>query len=463
MDVKELVEKQREFFLSGGTASVDERRRLLKRLKEAVKENEELVLDALKLDLGKPRFEAYVSEVLHFYSEVDYAVSHIKRWSRPRRRLTPLLNLPAASYTYRQPYGVVLILSPWNYPFDLAMVPLVYAVAAGNTVVLKPSEVSENTSRILSRLIKEVFDERHVAVVEGGPEVAKGLLEERFDYIFYTGNPTVGRYVMEKASRHLTPVTLELGGKSPAIVCKEKDFELAVKRIVWGKCFNAGQTCIAPDYVLVERGRKEEFVRLFSRWVEVFYGDVRTSPDYGRIVSQRHFDRLALLVEMEKDNVLYGGEMDRDQLFISPTVIDASWDSPSMQEEIFGPVLPVIEFESVDEVVDRISRMPEPLAVYLFTSDAGLRELFMRRVKSGALVCNDCLVHFVSPWLPFGGIGESGMGKYHGRWGFETFTNEKAVVHRANVMDLPVRYPPYKGWKLSFLRRLGRILTGFGI
>ncbi len=458
----ELVAKQREFFLSGGTLGVEERIRYLKALKEVVSAREDAILAALKLDLGKPRFEAYISEVAHFHMEVDYALSHIKRWSRPKRRLTPLLHFPAASYTYRQPYGVVLIISPWNYPFDLAMVPLVYAVAAGNTAVVKPSEFSPNTSRILREIVEEVFPEEYVKVVEGEADVAKALLEEKFDYIFYTGSPVVGRYVMEAAAKNLTPVTLELGGKSPVVIWREDKWELAVKRVVWGKCFNAGQTCIAPDYVVLERGRLQEFADLFSHWIEAFYGDIASSADYARIVNERHFYRLKMILDAERENIVYGGGTDKDRLFIEPTVVKADWDSPSMQEEIFGPILPVIEADDLQEVISKINSRPEPLALYLFTSEKEIQDIFMKRVRSGALVCGDCLVHFVSTWLPFGGIGESGMGKYHGRWGFETFTNKKAVMKRARMLDLPVRYPPYKSWKLSFLRKFGSFLCRFG-
>lgn len=381
-----------------------------------------------------------------------------------KRRLTPLVNCPGSSYTYRQPYGVVLIISPWNYPFNLALVPLIYAVAAGNTVVLKPSEVSENTSRIIAKVVDSVFDREHVAVVEGGPDVARALLEEKFDLIFYTGNPVIGRYVMEKAAKHLTPVVLELGGKSPVVVWKEKNLDVSVKRIVWGKCFNAGQTCIAPDYVLLEKGLFDQFVSLFSKWLGKFYGEsVKATPHYARIINKRHFMRLRTVLEAEKDNIVLGGGWDEDALFIAPTLIKASPESPSMQDEIFGPILPVIEMESIEDMVNLINSRPEPLALYLFTSDSHIKRLFMERIRSGALLYGDCLVHFVSPWLPFGGIGESGIGKYHGKWGFEAFTNEKAIVDRPRVLDLPVRYPPYNKWKMSFIKRLGGFLTRFGV
>ncbi len=460
---EELVSSQRNFFISGNTMDVDTRINYLKQLKDVVSSYEASVLDALKLDLGKPRFEAFISEVSHFYMEVDYAISHIKRWSKARRRLTPFLHFPAVSYTYRQPYGVVLIISPWNYPFDLAMVPLVYAIAAGNTAVVKPSEFSPNTAKIISKMLSEVFPEEYVTVVEGDASVARALLEQKFDYIFYTGSPMVGRYVMEAASKYLTPLTLELGGKSPVVIWEENNWDLAVKRIVWGKCFNAGQTCIAPDYVVLEKGRTWKFVSLFSKWIENFYGDISSSPDYARIVNERHFDRLKMIMDAEKGNILYGGRAERDRLFIEPTVVKATWDSPSMQDEIFGPVLPVIEAETVGEVLERVNQRPEPLAFYLFTSNRRLEEMFMRSIRSGAFISGDCLVHFVSTWLPFGGIGESGMGKYHGRWGFETFTNEKAIMKRPKVLDLPVRYPPYRSWKLSFIKKLGSVLTKFGL
>lgn len=459
----ELVEAQRKFFLSGYTLNVQSRKEALRRLKSEVKKNERAIIEALRLDLGKPEFEAYVSEIAHFYMEVDHILSNIDSWTKKQRKPTPVINMPASSYTIRQPYGVVLIISPWNYPFNLAMVPLAYAITGGNTAILKPSEISEHTSRILNRIVSEVFDENYVKVIEGGADVANDLLNNKFDLIFYTGNPRVGRLVMKKASRNLTPVVLELGGKSPVVVWEKKNLDIATKRIAWAKCFNAGQTCIAPDYVIIEKGYLDRFVESFSKWIGKFYGSrLGESKDYARIVNHRHFDRLRKIIEAERDNILYGGGMDENSLFIEPTLIRANDDSPSMEDEIFGPILPVLEKENVEEVVSSINRKNEPLSIYLFTDSKSIEKYFLERTRSGAIIFGDCLVHFVSPWLPFGGIGESGMGKYHGKWGFECFTNEKAVMVRPGWPDIPIRYPPYSTWKLRLVKFVSRFLN-FGI
>ena len=460
---RNLVESQRKFFLSGYTLKVESRKEALRSLKAEVKKNEEAIIEALRLDLGKPYFEAYVSEIAHFYTEVDHILSNIDGWVKKQRKPTPIINMPALSYTVRQPYGVVLIISPWNYPFDLAMVPLIYAIAGGNTVILKPSEISEHTGKILNRIISEVFEENYVKVVEGGAEVASDLLDNKFDLIFYTGNPRIARIVMEKASRNLTPAVLELGGKSPAIVWEKKNFDVAIKRITWAKCFNAGQTCIAPDYVILEKGYLDRFVGSFSKWIKKFYGSrMKESKDYARIINLKHFDRLRRIIEAEKDNILYGGEVEESSIFIGPTLVRADEDSPSMQEEIFGPILPVLEKENIEEVLGFINGRSEPLSIYLFTDSKSIKDHFLERTRSGAIIYGDCLVHFVSPWLPFGGIGESGMGKYHGKWGFECFTNEKAVMVRPDWPDIPVRYPPYNTWKIRFVKFISRFLN-FGI
>ena len=453
-----LVQDQRDFFNSGVTRDIAFRAKQLKLLGRAIYGNRPLILKALKEDLGKPAFEAYVAEVSQVLSDVDAAAKKVRSWARPRRVRTPVFLFPASSYVYPEPLGVTLIIGPWNYPMDLVMAPLVGAVAAGNCAVVKPSEIAPATSNEVAKMIADTFEPSYIAAVEGGPDIAQSLLAQKFDHIFYTGGAVVGRLVMEAAARNLTPVTLELGGKSPCIVEPDTNLEHTARRIAWGKFFNAGQTCIAPDYLLVNRGIKRELLEAIIKYVRLFYGeDPANSPDFARIVSDRHFERVSGL--LGPGEILLGGDNDPSTRYIAPTIIDGvRAGDPVMREEIFGPVLPVIEYGELGEAIAFVNERPKPLALYFFSRDRGKQERVLAATSSGGCCMNDVLLHFSNSSLPFGGVGMSGFGKYHGKWSFDSFSNMKAVVRKSFLLDLYVRYPPYRN-TLKWTRKLLRYIT----
>jgi len=449
----DLVARQRAFFDSGATRPAAFRREQLRKLLRAILASERTILDAVRADLGKGDFEAFTTELYFTIHEIKGMIRRVGRWTNSERRPTGVFNFPGSARVIRDPHGVCLVMSPWNYPFMLSLMPVVGAIAGGNTVILKPSAYSPATSRAIAALLRETFSDNYVACVEGGREVNQGLLAERFDYIFFTGSVAVGKTVMEAASRHLTPVTLELGGKSPCIVDRSANVELAARRAAWGKCINAGQTCVAPDYFLVHESVRDEFIAAFERAVASFYGErPLESPDLPRIVSQKHFERLAALIEGAGPKLVFGGETDAKSLKIEPTVLaNVSWEDPVMREEIFGPIAPVIAWSDEDEILRKILGRPRPLALYLFTSDRGQERRILGRVPFGGGCVNDVVMHLASAELPFGGTGESGMGAYHGRASFETFTRMKSVMRKSTLVDVPVRYPPY-GKKYRRLR-----------
>ncbi len=441
---RELIERQRAYFLTGATRDVPFRLEMLKRLLDAVTRYEADLFLALKADLNKSTFESYVLEIGVVREEIRFAIKHLKRWAKPRKVKTTLPLFGSASWIYPEPYGVCLIVAPWNYPFNLAVAPLIGAIAAGNCAVLKPSELSPHTSQVLARLIRETFPEEYVCVVEGGVEESNALLRERFDHIFFTGSVHVGKIVMEAASRHLTPVTLELGGKSPCIVHADANLDLAARRIAWGKCLNAGQTCVAPDYLLVHRQVKEALLERMRSAIAGMYGeDVMRNPDYTRIVSQRHFERLTRF--LRDGEAVIGGRHDPVRLVIEPTVLDCvQWDDPVMQEEIFGPILPVLAYDNLDEAIAAVNARPKPLALYLFTESAKVQQTVLAQVSFGGGCVNDTLYHLANPHLPFGGVGESGIGGYHGKHSFDTFSHHKSVLKQTTLFDIPLRYPQTK-------------------
>lgn len=447
MDISGIVKKQKKYFASGATRDVRRRIDILKRLQQAIGASEKQLCEALGKDLGKSASESYMCEVGLTLSELQYQISHLKRWSKPRRRGTDLTNFHGKSFSLREPYGCVLVMSPWNYPFLLCMEPMIGAVAAGNCCVLKPSAYSPATSAAVKTLVKKVFPEEYVAVVEGGRAENSALLDEKFDYIFFTGGMTVGRLVMEKAAAHLTPVTLELGGKSPCIVDKTANLKLAAARLAFGKYLNCGQTCVAPDYLLIHRTVKEEFLKLFTETVERMYGkNPLENPDYGKIINKKHFDRLKGLMDREK--LIFGGGMNSDTLQIAPAVMDnISRRDAVMQEEIFGPILPVIPFDDLDQAFDFVSEGEKPLAAYLFTRSKEAQRQFLTRLSFGGGCINDTILHLATSRMGFGGVGGSGMGSYHGRKSFETFTHEKNILKKYNWIDMPLRYQPYSGTK----------------
>ncbi len=453
MDIQALVTAQRTYFSTGATLPLSARRAALQRLREAIKAREGDIAAALRSDLNKSPTESYMCEIGMTLSELRFVERHLDGWARDRRHLTPLAQFPARSFTVQEPYGVVLIMSPWNYPFLLAMEPLIGALAAGNCCVVKPSACSPAASAVIRDILSDCFPPELVAVVEGGRAENQALLDQEFDYIFFTGGVAVGREVMSKAARHLTPVTLELGGKSPCIVDATAKLDLAAKRIVFGKLLNCGQTCVAPDYLLVDRRVKEELLVCLQKWVAALYGsDPLDNEGYVRMVSQAQFRRVMGLIDPAK--VVFGGRGDPDALKIQPTVLDdISPDDPVMQEEIFGPVLPVLPFQDVQEALDFIRSRPKPLALYLFSQETRTQELFLRRASFGGGCINDTIIHLAASRMPFGGVGSSGMGRYHGKASFDTFSHQKSIVKKGTWLDLPVRYPPYTPAKDRLLRQ----------
>jgi aldehyde dehydrogenase (NAD+) len=451
MDIQALLTAQRAYFSTGATLPLSTRKGALKRLKTAIQRREGDICAALRSDLNKSPAESYMCEVGLTLSELSYVERHLPFWMGDRRHLTPLAQFPARSFTVQEPYGVVLIMSPWNYPFLLTMEPLIGAIAAGNCCVVKPSAYSPATSAVVRDILTECFPQELVAVVEGGRAENQALLDQKFDYIFFTGGVEVGKEVMARAAEHLTPVTLELGGKSPCIVDATARLDLAAKRLVFGKLLNCGQTCVAPDYLLIDRRVKDRFLAHVRKWVALQYGDALDNQGYVRMVNRKHFDRVMGLIDPSK--VVFGGKGDPDTLKIQPTVLNnVSPEDPVMQEEIFGPVLPVLTFDRVEEALDFVNARPHPLALYLFSRDKRVQELFLRRLSFGGGCINDTIIHLATSRMPFGGVGNSGMGSYHGKASFDTFSHRKSIVRKSSWVDLPVRYAPYSPLKDKLLR-----------
>ena len=453
-EYQNMIKRQKRYFQTGRTKPVRNRIRKLNLLYQWITEHEKEIAGALKEDLNKPESEAYMTEIGIVKEELRYICRHLKGWSAPQKVKAPLTQFPAASYIYREPYGVVLIMAPWNYPFQLSVIPLAEAMAAGNCVVLKPSAYAASTSRLLVRMVKEIFSPYEVTVVEGGRAENEFLLNEKFDYIFFTGSKSVGSYVMKRAAEHLTPVTLELGGKSPCIVDETADIKKAAKRIVWGKFLNAGQTCVAPDYIWVHRNVKGKLIKAMETYIRKLYGEnPHCSETYPSIVNLKHFQRLEGL--MVDGKVIFGGRRKKETLKIEPTLMDeVTWDSPVMKEEIFGPILPILSYYDIKEVIYSVRAGQKPLALYYFTKDQRRRATVLKHLSFGGGCINDTIVHLADVRLPFGGVGASGMGAYHGKEGFETFTHKKSVMKRSLHMDIPLRYPPYRKSSLWLMKRV---------
>ncbi len=451
--VASLLQRQRDFFDSETTRPLAWRLGKQQALEKALRANEARFFTALQADLGKSELEAFGTELGILYGELAHVRKHLKRWTQPRKVKTPLLLQPGTSWLYPEPLGVALIIAPWNYPVQLSFGPLIGALAAGCTAVIKPSELAPASAKVIEEVLSSVFDPSYVAVVQGGPETSQALLAERWDTIFFTGSPQVGVKVAEAAARHLTPVTLELGGKSPCYVDANTDIATTGRRIAWARFTNAGQTCVAVDYVLVDRRVKDRLVDSIRAALGEFYGaHPEKSPDYGRIVSERHFRRLEGL--KAHGRVVHGGESDAGSRYIAPTVLeDVPLQSPLMQEEIFGPLLPIIPVGDVEEAIRFVRERPRPLALYVFSKNARVQERVLRGTSSGGAVVNDAMMHLANPELPFGGVGTSGLGRYHGQASFECFSHTKSVLKKPFAMDVKVRYPPYAG-KLPMFRRL---------
>lgn len=442
-EIKTIVDKQRKFFYSNVSLNVDYRIRALQKLKITILKYEDRICDALKADLGKSSFESYMCEVGMVLDELSYMIKHTKSFAKDVRVRTPLPQFHSKSFKKSSPYGVVLVVSPWNYPFLLTMDPLIDALAAGNTAIIKPSAYSPNTSNVIKEIVEECFAEEYVSVVLGGREENNYLLQQKFDYIFFTGSKNVGIQVMEKAAAHLTPVTLELGGKSPCIVEKSANIKLAAKRIAFGKFLNCGQTCVAPDYIYCDEAIKDELIEELKKQILFQYGATPlTNHDYGKIVNQKHFDRICGLIDSDK--VVHGGKSDEQTLKIEPTVMDnVTFEDAVMLEEIFGPVLPIVTYDSLENAIDKINSMEHPLALYLFTSDKKIAEQVTSECQFGGGCINDVVIHLATNQMGFGGFGESGMGSYHGKTGFDTFSHYKSIVDKKTWIDLPMRYQPY--------------------
>ncbi len=450
-ELKELNERQKTFFNSGQTFDLKFRIDSLKKIKQLIINYESEIFDALLKDLGKSYFESFASETGIVLQELNLMIRNLPKWSRNKRVYTPLVHFIARSYYRFEPYGRVLIISPWNYPFQLLFNPLIGAVAAGNCVLGKPSRAAVHTSELLIKMINDHFNPGYIHLVRGGHEINQCLLNEKYDYIFFTGSQEVGKQVMRAAAETLTPVSLELGGKCPAIVTKDANIKFAARRILWGKMLNAGQSCVSPDYVLVHSEVKEELLSEMKLCLQKsFTSDPHKSPDFCRIINSSNTERIQSYLAC--GNIIYGGKTDVENRYVSPTLIDmVSPDDLIMKEEIFGPVLPVLSYHELEEVIELIKKLSKPLALYIFARSASVREKIFNKIQSGAACINETVVYFINPNLPFGGVGESGMGRYHGRFSFETFSYKRSFMHKSNLIDISVRYPPYKN-KINILK-----------
>ncbi len=445
-EIQTIVKKQREFFNTGVTLDVKYRIAALKKLKAVMTRDIDEINAALKADLGKSAFESYMCESGLSLSELDYMIAHAKKFSKVRHVSTPLVHIHSTSRVQPSPYGVVLVMSPWNYPFLLTIDAMVDAIAAGNTVVVKPSAYSPASTGLICRIIAECFPPEYVTTISGGRAENTYLLDEHFDYIFFTGSKAVGKEVMRRAAEHLTPVTLELGGKSPCIIDEKVNINLAAKRLVFGKLLNCGQTCVAPDYVYVHSSVKEKFVEAVKAQIVKQYGEKPLeNPDFGKMINEKHFARVAGLIN--KDKVVFGGNTKPETLQIEPTVmVDVTFDDAVMQEEIFGPLMPIMTYDNLDDVIAKINSMESPLALYIFTDSSKTAKKVLRNCRFGGGCVNDTIVHLATSSMGFGGFGESGMGAYHGKTGFETFSHLKSILEKKNWIDMPMRYQPYKSF-----------------
>ena len=456
-EIDEIFNKQKEYYSTQITKDVNFRINQLDKLKSAIQEYEDKITEAIKKDFDKCEFEVFETEVGITLSEIKHVRNKIKKWSEPQKVKTPLTNPGAKTYIYKQPYGVCLIMSPWNYPFYLCISPLIGAIIGGNCAVVKPSELSPNTSKIIKEMIEKYFNKEYIAVIEGEVEVNKYLLTKKFDYIFFTGSPAVGKVVMEAAAKELIPCTLELGGKSPCIVDESCDIDMSAKKIVWGKLLNGGQTCIAPDYVIAHHNIKEDLIEAMKKYIKLFYGEEpMKSKDYTSIINERHFNRITGLIDENK--VVYGGKNNKESLKIEPTIIDkVTINDKVMNDEIFGPLIPILEFENIDEVVEIVEVNKNPLALYVFTKNKNFEKAIICRISFGGGCVNDTIMHISNHNAPFGGIGNSGIGSYHGRRSYDAFTHEKTILKSSSI-DIPFKYPPYSKKALQLLKKAFEIL-----
>ncbi|TYP93893.1 aldehyde dehydrogenase (NAD+) [Fodinibius salinus] len=455
--MEEIVNIQQQFFKQGHTRDVDFRKEQLRKIKKLLNTYEDDIFDALFADLKKPVFETYETELLILKHEIDHLLSNLSSWASPTKVSGEFFNFPSQNYIHPQPYGVSLVIGAWNYPLQLSLNPALSSIAAGNTTIIKPSEHASHTSRLVTNMINENFEAGFLHAIEGDAEVTQSLLDQPLDYIFFTGSTTVGKKIMHAAAKQLTPLTLELGGKSPAIVDQSADIATAAKRICWGKFINAGQTCVSPDYVYVHKSLKKTFLQHLKEYVTEFYGDDPSqSPDYARIINRNHFSRITGLLEDQSEVI--GGQYNEEDLYIEPTILPrADWNHSVMQEEIFGPLLPVLPFADLDDVITTINSHSRPLALYLFSTDSDNQEKIINEIPFGGGCINDTVAHLANLNLPFGGIGNSGFGQYHGKSGFDEFSHQKSIMKKSGWPQIPLRYPPYEG-NLKWLKKFTDLL-----
>ncbi|MGG3523950.1 aldehyde dehydrogenase [Bacillus pseudomycoides] len=454
-NIQQLIQEHRQFFHNDYTKSLQFRLKQLEKLKISIQQYENQVLSALYQDLHKSEFEAYAAEIGFTLNSINFIMKYLKQWMKPQKVKTPIHFLPSKSYIIKEPYGTVLIIGPFNYPFQSLIEPLIGAIAAGNCAVLKPSENAPNVSTVINKIISETFDKQYIRVIEGDRETTSLLIHAPFDYIFFTGSVQVGKIVMEAAAKNLVPVTLELGGKGPAIVDETANLDIAAKRIIWGKFINAGQSCIAPDYVIAHKSVKVKLISKMKEIITRFYGsDVSKSNDYGRIVNERQFDRLISILEKDQNHIIFGGNSSRSHLYIEPTLLEVkSWDDAAMKEEIFGPILPIMEYNDLDGVIHMVNNHPKPLALYVFTENKNVEKQVLGRISFGGGCVNDTMSHMANLHLPFGGLGNAGFGSYHGKHSFDTFTHRKSILKKSSRIDLGFVFPPYRN-KIKILRKI---------
>ena len=445
-DVEQMIDTQRAFYFTGATKDIEFRKQQLVVLKENIKKYEHHVIEALALDLRKSEFEAFSNEIGIVYDSISHFLKNIDSWMKPQSIKTPIHFQPAKSYIVREPYGVTLIIGPFNYPFQLVMEPLIGAIIGGNTAIVKPSESAVHTAVIVKKIIEETFPANYVHVVEGEKEEVSALIHAPFDYIFFTGSVAVGKIVAKAAAERLTPIALELGGKSPVIVDQTANLEIAAKRIAWGKFNNTGQTCVAPDYVLVHESVAKKFSKLMKKTIREFFGpDAQQSPDYGRIINDRQFDRLKDILDREREFITFGGVSEREDLYMEPTILEnVSWSSPSMEDELFGPILPILTYKELPKAIHEIRQLPKPLSAYLFSENDKAVAYFLQELPFGGGCINDVITHVGNGYLPFGGVGPSGVKSYHGKASFENFTHAKSIMQRSNKLEMGLLFPPYK-------------------
>ncbi len=449
-----MLKMMKSYYYSGDTRTVEFRIEQLKKLKQLIIEHQDEITEAHRIDLGRHELETYAAEIGSVLSSISFIVKHLKKWMREKKVKTPIHQFGAKSYIKPEPYGVVLVIAPFNYPFNLCIEPMIGAIAAGNCVVLKPSEQTPTVAKIINKLITENFSKEYIQVIEGGRENITRLIHSPFDYIFFTGSVPVGKVIMEAASKNLIPVTLELGGKSPCIVDEDANIKVAAERIVWGKFFNAGQTCIAPDYLVVHKSIKDVFEDELKKTITRFYGkEISKSKDFGRIVNERHTQRLATIIEKDKGKIVFGGRYDIVERYIEPTMIDGVvWEDESMKDEIFGPILPIMSFRDIHKVITMINERPKPLALYVFTEDQSVQNKVLENTSSGGSCINDTISHFSSHYLPFGGVGGAGMGAYHGETSFTTFSHMKSVLKKSTKIRMKMIFPPYSDSSLKMIK-----------